>query len=181
MTWKQQKNLFLHICVFSIFTRNWSSAAEASVSFTVFRFLVLLSAACRAVLWANCMCLCTDAPDSVEIYTIVNVEIGVQNTLICHVTKGCMCAKQWKCVQWSLIIWSEIKKTSRKCWSQHKDWLFTDVKVHVSLCLCRGGGRWIHSGTCNILWSGSDCRCPRRGSRNLSLHPRKKVMPIGWC
>ncbi|XP_039465056.1 RLA class II histocompatibility antigen, DP alpha-1 chain-like [Oreochromis aureus] len=27
-----------------------------------------------------------DAPDSVEIYTIVNVEIGVQNTLICHVT-----------------------------------------------------------------------------------------------
>lgn len=32
------------------------------------------------------MCLCTDAPDSVEIYTIVNVEIGVQNTLICHVT-----------------------------------------------------------------------------------------------
>lgn len=53
---------------------------------SVFCFLVLLSAACRVVLWANCMCLCTDAPDSVEIYTIVNVEIGVQNTLICRVT-----------------------------------------------------------------------------------------------
>lgn len=88
-----------------------------------------------------------------------------------------------KMMQCFLIILPEIKSivpSTEPCGTPL--WLFPDVTVHITLCVsvCSCGELWSHSWTCHVLWSGSDCRCPRCGSRNLLTHQRNRVTLNGW-
>lgn len=86
-----------------------------------------------------------------------------------------------KMMQCFLIILPEIKSIVSSTEPCGTPWLFSDVKIYVTLCVsvCSCGELWSHSWTCHVLWSGSDCRCPRCGSRNLLTHQRNRVTMNG--